>query len=167
MEAATRSFTPVRAAFGLLTVLMAMAILWLAAGGLGGAANAATNPNVKIYGTKFLKQTATASGKHNPLLTLGPLAIRAKCIDQGGGSMRLEIQGKSTKASGKVLFADGTTNLTTSFKTLVFVASTQPDGVSSGFDVLYRDGTYRHFQADLYVNGLGKDCVSRLVATNA
>jgi hypothetical protein len=162
-----RTIRSLKLAVPLLAVLVALSLLWAVTAAQVGAANGASNPKVSVFGTKQVKQTATTSGKHNPLLTLGPLGIRAQCIAEGGSTIRLNIQGKSTKASGKVLFPDGTDSLSSAWQTLYFVTSAAPDGLSSGFDVLYRDGTYYHFQVDLYVNGLGADCVSRLVATSA
>jgi hypothetical protein len=66
----------------------------------------------------------------------------------------------------KVL-GSGLTSIAPTWETIWWVDSSSQYGFARSYDTLFRDGTFRHYQLDLVVNGLGGDCVTRIVATNA
>ena len=52
-------------------------------------------------------------------------------------------------------------------KTFWTVQGTGVQAFHESYDVLYFDGTHRHFDIDFAVNTLGNDCVTKIVSTFA
>jgi hypothetical protein len=156
--------TAILALAGMLAAVLVGGIV--SSGANDGSTLAASTPNVKILGQKFLKQAASGgTGTKNVLLKIGKLHHRAVCKDLGAGAIGLEIQMRSRQAGAVAVRGNQSGPVPNNY--VEFFEYSDPSGlVATEYDVIYPGGKTRHFHLVFGAKILGADCVARLVATN-
>jgi hypothetical protein len=131
------------------------------------SAAAAAATNVKILASKSLKLKATAAGKTGALATVGPISARTVCKNTGSNVFENALQFKSTAAGTVLEGPNGSSKLTSSFKTVFSVLNGSGYGFAVQVDILTPSGAFQHWNLAFNVHQLGGDCMTRIAVTNA
>src|SRR5215212_1229116 len=127
--------------------------------GLRGAPGAPV-PSV-TSGFKPIAATV-APGTTVPLLTVGPIAYTAVCVNEGAGSFRLDVKAQSSEAGAKVAAANGHSSLTGTPSTIWFEFGTTDEVTSQRHQVITPSGHSHRAAVIVGTHQAAGDCLARV-----